>query len=88
MTSFKLPTDGRDFRALVDITFFATGFNFDTGQTINVGGGAHGSVSFSFSNGFYYPSSFVEAPEPATLSLVAIGLVGIAAYRRKRRHLG
>jgi len=88
MTSFKLPADGRDFRALVDITFFATGFNFDTGQTINVGGGARGSVSFSFSNGFYYANSFVEAPEPATLSLVGIGLVGIAAYRRKRGHLG
>ncbi len=83
MTSFKLPTDGRDFRALVDITFFATGFNFDTGQTINVGGGSRGSLSFSFSNGFYYANSFVEAPEPATLSLVATGLIGIA-FRRKK----
>jgi PEP-CTERM motif len=82
MTSFTLPTDGRDFRALVDITFFASGFNFDTGQTINVGGGARGSVSFSFSNGFYYANSFVEAPEPATLSLVGMGLIGIA-FRRK-----
>ena len=65
MTSFTLPTDGRDFRALVDIAFFATGFNFDTGQTINVSGGSHGSVSFGFSNGAYYANSFVEAPEPA-----------------------
>ncbi len=85
MTSFTLPTDGRDFRALVDITFFASGFNFDTGQTINVGGGAHGSVSLTFSNGFYYPNSFVEAPEPATLSLVGMGLIGIAFRRKKGR---
>ena len=87
MTSFRLPTDGRDFRALVDITFFATGFNFDTGQTINVSGGSHGVVSYYFSNGLYYPNSFVEAPEPGTLSLIGMGLMGIAGIARKKRTL-
>ena len=48
MTSFTLPTDGRDFRVLVDITFFASGFNFDTGQTINVGGAREGRFRSPF----------------------------------------
>jgi hypothetical protein len=87
MTSFTLPTNGRDFRVPVDISFFASGFNFDTGDTINVGGGARGSVSFYFSNGLYYPNAFEEAPEPGTLALIGTGLMGIAAFVRKRVNL-
>ncbi|MGC2197889.1 MAG: PEP-CTERM sorting domain-containing protein [Terriglobales bacterium] len=83
-----LPTDGRDFfRALVDISFSHTGINYDTGQTIDVGGGALGSISFSReADGLYYASSFAQAqvPEPGTLGLIGTGLMGILAVARKR----
>jgi len=81
-----LPTDGRDvFRAFVDISFSHNGINYDTGQTIDVGGGAFGSISFyRGADGQYYASDFAEAPEPGTLGLIGTGLIGIAAVARKR----
>jgi hypothetical protein len=93
MTSFTLPTNGRDFIAPVDISFEASGFNFDTEQRINVGGGDSGWIGFYFSNGRYYPSDFVQGrppvtvPEPATLGLVGAGLMTITALARKKRRL-
>ncbi|MBZ5722729.1 MAG: PEP-CTERM sorting domain-containing protein [Acidobacteriia bacterium] len=84
MTTFALPTDGRDFRVPVEISFSATGINFDTGQTVDLGGGASGHISFSFSNGLYYADKFVQAPEPSTLGFVGTGLIGILASVRKR----
>lgn len=84
-----LPTDGRDFfRAFVDISFSHTGISFDTGQTIDVGGGAFGSISFyRGANGQYFASDFVQAPESGTLELIGTGLIGIVAVARKRlRH--
>jgi PEP-CTERM motif len=86
MTPFTLPTNGADFRALVNINFSISGFNFDTGQTIFLEGGSSGAISFSFSppTGLYYAGSFVEAPEPGTLELLGSGLIGIAALVRKR----
>lgn len=85
--TFTLPTDGRDFfKVFVDINFFHTGVNFDTGQTIDVSGGAFGSISFSRDvNGFYVPDAFVQAPEPGTLALLGTGLLGIAAAAKGRR---
>src|SRR6476646_1945516 len=56
MTSFTLPTNGRDFIVPVVIGFSASGFNFDTEQRININGGDSGWIAFQFSNGFYYPS--------------------------------
>jgi hypothetical protein len=90
MTTIQLPTNGRDFIAPVDISFEATGFNFDTEQTISVSGGGSGWIGFSYSNGYYYPSDFVQGPppkvvpEPATLGLIGTGIIGILASARKR----
>lgn len=84
--NITLPTDGRDFfRAFTDIGFGATGINFDTGQTIGVGGGAFGSISFFRGlDGLYYASPFEQVPEPGTLGLIGTGLMGIVAVARKR----
>jgi hypothetical protein len=81
-----IPTDGRDgFRAFVDISFSHTGINVETGQTIDVAGGAFGSISFYRGvDGGYYPSDFVQAPEPGTLGLIGTGLMGIGGVARKR----
>jgi len=91
MTSFTLPTNGRDVIIPEDISFSANGFNFDTGQTISVSGGDQGWVGYSFFNGLYYAGAFVEGPppsvtpEPGTLGLIGTGLISIAAIRRKRK---
>jgi PEP-CTERM motif len=93
MTSFTLPTNGRDFIAPVDVNFEASGFNFDTEQRINLSGGDSGWIGFSFSNGLYYPGDFVQGPppvmvpEPATLGLIGTGLMSIAARATKKRRL-
>jgi hypothetical protein len=46
--TITMPTDGRDFlRVFVDINFFHTGINYDTGQTIDVSGGSGASTNWS-----------------------------------------
>jgi len=86
ISSFTLPTNGKDFTEFVDIGFSASGINFDTGQTIELGGGASGKISFSFNpeTGLYYPGDFVQAPESGTLGLIGIGIIGILGSARKR----
>jgi hypothetical protein len=86
MTGFTLPTDGRAFfTAPVQIGFSAIAVNDETGETLNLGGGARGSISFYMSpDGFYYAAPFTQAPEPATLGLFGTGLLGILAAVRKR----
>lgn len=81
-----LPTDGRDvFRVPLVISFSHTGINFETGETIGVGGGAKGSITFyRGADGLYYASRFEQAPEPGTLALIGTGLMGVAAVARKR----
>ncbi len=86
ISSFTLPTNGKSFTKFVEISFSATGINYDTGLTIGVGGGASGKISFYFSpeTGLYYPGDFVQAPEPGTLGLIGIGILGILGSARKR----
>jgi hypothetical protein len=90
MTSLTLPANGKDVIVPENISFSATGFNFDTGQTLNVGGGAQGRIAYSFSNGLYHPGEFVQGPlptvtpEPGTLTLIGTGLLGLVSIGRKR----
>jgi len=86
ISSFVLPTNGKDFTEFVEIGFSGTGINFDTGQTIRFEGEASGKISFSFSpeTGLYYPGDFVQASEPGTLGLIGIGIIGILGSARKR----
>jgi len=83
--SITMPTDGKDFfRIFVDVSFFHTGINCDTGLTIDVSGDAYGSISFyRGADGYYYPDQFVQAPQPATLGLIGTGLVTISAALKK-----
>lgn len=86
ISSFTLPTNGMSFTMFVQVGFSALGINIDTGQTIQLGGGASGHISFYFdpNSGLYYPGSFVQAPEPGTLGLVGLGIIGILRSTRKR----
>ena len=86
ISSFTLPTNGTSFTQFVEVSFTAMGISFDTGQTIELGGGASGNISFYFSpnTGLYYPGDFVQAPEPGTLGLIGIGIIGILGSARKR----
>ena len=85
-----MPTDGRDsFRAFVNISFLTRELPIDR-RTINVGGGAIGSISFYRGfDGQYYPSDFVQAqvPEPGTLGLIGTGLIGIVSVAEKDSEL-
>ena len=86
MSSFTLPAVGKDFTEFVEIGFSAVGISFDTGQTIGIGGGARGKISFYYSpdSGLYYPGAFVQAPEPSTVEFIGIGIIGILGSARKR----
>ena len=87
LSTFTLPTNGKNFRIPVQIGFDASGINYETGQTIELGAAASGHISFYFSNGSYYAGNFVQTPEPATLGFVGVGLAGILASARKRRRM-
>jgi hypothetical protein len=90
VSSITFPTKGTNFRPLVEVDFSAVGFNPDTGQTFDVGGGALGYIDFYVYNGLWYTGSrFVEVPEPGTLALIATGLLGLSVpVRMNWRILG
>jgi hypothetical protein len=87
LSSFTLPTNGKDFTISVVIDFSTSVVIVDTGQTLDVSGGRSGTLSFHFSDGFYFPDSngFTVTPEPSTLGLLGTGLIGILAFVRKKR---
>jgi hypothetical protein len=84
VSSVTLPTNGKDFRAFVTVSFNASGIFLATGEPISANGSAHGYIDFSYIDGAYYPGAFKETPEPGTLALVGTGVLGIVARAKKR----
>src|SRR5215470_12848404 len=85
MSTITLPTNGKDFIAPVTISFDAAG-TLDTPlqQPIGADGSADGHIKFDFVDGRYYPESFTQVPEPGTLGLLGVGLLGLAARVRNK----
>ena len=89
MSSFTLPTNGASFvTELVELSFGTSAVVLDTGQIINIGGDAKGTVTFALGyTGLYYAySQFTPAPapEPGTVVLIATGMIGIFSVARRR----
>jgi hypothetical protein len=85
VSPFTLPTNGKSFRAFVDVGFSASGIFLSTGDNIFASGDAVGYIDFFYFNGGYYPSGFTEVPEPNTVALLATGLLGIVGRRTAAR---
>jgi hypothetical protein len=83
---FTLPTDGRDVTVGVQVYFTALGLDIVTGQTVQVSGSSTGRISYVFnpSTGLYSSGNYEQTPEPGTLGLVGIGIMGILSSARKR----
>ena len=89
MSTFTLPTNGASFvTELVELSFGTSAIVLDTGQIINIGGDAKGTVTFALGyTGLYYAySQFTPAPapEPGTVVLIVTGLIGIFSVARRR----
>jgi PEP-CTERM motif len=84
LSSFTLPTNGKDFTAQVEVDFSTIVTIADTGQPLDVDGGAVGKIPFHLFNGLYYAGGFTTVPEPGMLTLMGTGLLGILALARKR----
>ena len=84
MSSVTLPTNGKDFRAFVTVSFNASGIFLATGDPISANGSANGYIDFVYIDGAYYPGAFKETPEPGTLALVGTGVLGIVARTKNR----
>lgn len=83
VSSITLPTNGKDFKAFVNVNFDASGTLLVNGDSFNAGGSANG-YRVSYFNGAYYPSGFTEVPEPGTVSLVCAGVLGILPCARNK----
>jgi hypothetical protein len=86
LSNFTLPTNGKDLvRVLVQIEYSAPMMIIDTGEDLDLGGGARGFIDFTRGqDGLYYAGSFSQAPEPGTLGLMGSGLIGVVALVRRR----
>jgi hypothetical protein len=84
ISSITLPTNGKDFKAFVNVNFDAFGTLLANGASFDAGGSANGYIVFSYFNGAYYPSGFTEVPEPGTVSLVTAGVLGILPRARNK----
>jgi hypothetical protein len=84
MTTFTLPTNGKDVTIPVTIEFFASLIDPDTGAVFDLGGSANGKIRFHFSDGVYFASAFTTVPEPGTMGLVISGMIGILAFTSKK----
>jgi hypothetical protein len=89
LSSFTLPTNGKEFKVRVEIDFTMSLIFADTGETLDVTGARVGSLTFHFFNGSYFADSrgFTVTPEPSTLGLMGTGLISILALARKRLRL-
>jgi hypothetical protein len=84
VSSVTLPTNGKDFRAFVTVSFNASGIFLATGDPISANGSANGYIDSVYIDGAYYPGAFKETPEPGTLALVGTGVLGIVARTKNR----
>jgi hypothetical protein len=86
LSSFTLPTNGKDFTVRVEIDFTISAIIADTGQPLDVSGGRVGKITFHFFEGSYFADQrgFTVTPEPSTLELMGTGLISILALARKR----
>jgi len=86
LSAITLPTNDKDFvRVLVSIEFSAPMMIIDTGEELDLGGGARGTITFTRGqDGLYYAGSFSQAPEPGTVGLMGTGLIGVLALVRRR----
>ena len=87
LSTFTLPTNGKDFTVRVRLDFSMSATVADTGQPLNVTGGSLGTLTFHFIDGSYYADSggFSQlTPEPSTLGLMGTGLISMLALARKK----
>jgi hypothetical protein len=82
---------GRAFSQAAGVTFAGVGTTIETGESAveaNQVGGGCGLGSGGGLNGLGGTGGGTSTPEPGTLSLLALGLSGIAFLRSKRQRVG